>query len=222
MMVYAVAAEAGVCDGSVALLLRDEDGWWGSHLIITITMRLTFIILTSCWMKQLSSTTSASSFFSLFFNIIFLSRPNQSQKTKTTMLIRNVLFLGACYTSSITGFNTAKPIARTSSLRNSYLDSIGADGDNKPTNAESSTPPPPPAARVEEPPSIDLEGQIVDRQSNLSFRENRNYQSVNDDPRPFDMESRLVPFAHPVVFIYIMHAFCVHHPCSFVWPFWYG
>ena len=121
--------------------------------------------------------------------------PQSRHNNTTTMLIRNVLFIGACYTSSTTGFNTAKPIARTTSLKNSYLDSIGANGENKPptpTN-DDSTPQPQPAARVEEPPSIDLEGQIVDRQSNLSFRDNRNYQSVNDDPRPFDMESRSVP-----------------------------
>ena len=36
---------------------------------------------------------------------------------------------------------------------------------------------------------MDLDGQIVDRQSNLVFRGS---QSVNDDPRPFDVESRSV------------------------------
>ena len=107
------------------------------------------------------------------------------------MLIRNVLFLGACYTGSTSGFTAPLPAARITSLKNNYLDSIGADGDTSSSSANADTTPPP-AARVEEPPSIDLDGQIVDRQSNLSFRQNRNNQSVNEDPRPFDIESRSV------------------------------
>ena len=38
----------------------------------------------------------------------------------------------------------------------------------------------------EQPPSIDLNGQIQDRQSNLSY----NRQSINEDPRQFDMDTR--------------------------------
>ena len=102
------------------------------------------------------------------------------------LLIRNILLLSGCYTST-TAFTTPLSARRTTILHNNYLDSIGADGENR-NNADAATPPPP-AARVEEPPSIDLDGQIVDRQSNLAFGRSR---SVNEDPRPFDMESRLV------------------------------
>ena len=164
---------------TILRLRRDDDPSLWRHLLINLHH------------QQLSFTHHVGVFR---FNLSLCPQSRQ-QHNKTTMLIRNVLFIGACYTSSTTGFNTAKPIARTTSLKNSYLDSIGANGENKPptpTN-DDSTSQPPPAARVEEPPSIDLEGQIVDRQSNLSFRDNRNYQSVNDDPRPFDMESRSVP-----------------------------
>ena len=43
-----------------------------------------------------------------------------------------------------------------------------------------------PRGTWEEPPSIDLDGQVVDRQSNLS----RRTPSVNEDPRGFDMDRR--------------------------------
>ena len=38
----------------------------------------------------------------------------------------------------------------------------------------------------EQPPQIDLNGQIQDRQSNLAY----NRQSINEDPRQFDMDRR--------------------------------
>lgn len=103
------------------------------------------------------------------------------------MLIR-VLFLGACYTST-SAFTTPTLTTRSSSsLKNSYLDSINSDG-NQPSSSNNNADESPPPIRQQEPPAIDLGGQIIDRQSNLVFRGS---QSVNDDPRPFDVESRSV------------------------------
>ncbi|KAL7487468.1 hypothetical protein ACHAW6_013065 [Cyclotella cf. meneghiniana] len=98
------------------------------------------------------------------------------------MLMRNLpLFVAYC-AGTTDGFSSplsmSTPLA--TSLQNSYLDSIGPDRD----------PPPPQSGRYEDPPSVDLGGRIVDRQSNLFFRREPNYQSVNEDPRQFDMERR--------------------------------
>lgn len=101
------------------------------------------------------------------------------------MLVRNALLLSACYTA--TSFTFPTSIVRLTSLGNSYLDSIGGDPESN-SNADVDLPPVT-QQREEVPPSIDLDGQIVDRQSNLAFRRS---QSVNEDPRPFDAESRLV------------------------------
>ena len=40
----------------------------------------------------------------------------------------------------------------------------------------------------------------MDRQSNLFFRRDPNYQSVNEDPRQFDMERRSVHWYHKTTF----------------------
>ena len=115
------------------------------------------------------------------------------------LTFRNVLLLSACYTT--TSFTTATSTARITALHNSYLDSIGGDnnsggGERTNTNADVDLP----QQRVEEPPSIDLDGQIVDRQSNLAFRGSG---SVNEDPRPFDAESRLV-------YAFVLLLTCLH------------
>jgi hypothetical protein len=108
------------------------------------------------------------------------------------MLIR-VLFLGACYTST-SAFTTPTLTTRSSSsLKNSYLDSINSDGNQPSSSKNNADESPPPVRQQEQPPAIDLGGQIVDRQSNLVFRGS---QSVNDDPRPFDVESRSVSLFH--------------------------
>lgn len=105
--------------------------------------------------------------------------------------MRNLpLFVAYC-TGTTDGFSSplsmSTPLA--TSLQNSYLDSIGPDRD----------PPPPQSGRYEDPPSVDLGGRIVDRQSNLFFRREPNYQSVNEDPRQFDMERRSVFSLHVVM-----------------------
>lgn len=46
---------------------------------------------------------------------------------------------------------------------------------------------------------MDLNGRIVDRSSNLARQ--RDYQSVNEDPRPFDVESRSV--------LRVLHVVCL-------------
>ena len=111
------------------------------------------------------------------------------QKTTTNMLLHNVLLLSVCqYTS---GFTTApsSSAARLAPLKNGYLDSINAE--NNDNNGDNNGEPPQPAVR--EAPSTMIDLDITDgRQSNLSFRDNRNWASVNDDPRPFDVNSRSV------------------------------
>jgi hypothetical protein len=100
-----------------------------------------------------------------------------------TMLIRNVLFLSACYPT--TSFTPSPPnTSIRTSLSNSYLDSINSnDGDRTSPSTKNND-------NVFEEPSVDLNGRIVDRSSNLARQ--RDYQSVNEDPRPFDVESRSV------------------------------
>jgi hypothetical protein len=57
--------------------------------------------------------------------------------------------------------------------------------------AQRDAPPPPgPRRSFEEPPSVDLGGQVVDRQSNLSYGGRVRTPSVNEDPRGFDYERR--------------------------------
>ena len=126
---------------------------------------------------------------------LFLFSPNTKlihQKTTTNMLLHNVLLLSVCqYTS---GFTTApsSSAARLAPLKNGYLDSINAENNNNNGDNDGEPQPTQPAVR-EAPSMIDLD--ITDgRQSNLSFRDNRNWASVNDDPWPFDVNSRSVYF----------------------------
>jgi len=110
---------------------------------------------------------------------------------------RNVLLLGACCTSTTHGFSTPyASITLKSSLKNSYLDSIGPNEDRRPPMPIPGAPPPPPIGQFEDPPYIDLDGRVMDRQSNLFFRMDPNYQSINEDPRQFDMERRSVHLYH--------------------------
>ena len=76
------------------------------------------------------------------------------------------------------------------SLQNSYLDWIGPDRQ-------------PPRPQSGHTPSVDLGVHVVDRQSNLFFRRELNYQSVNEDPQQFDMERRSV-FSLHVVFQHLV------------------
>ncbi|KAL3795912.1 hypothetical protein HJC23_002183 [Cyclotella cryptica] len=100
------------------------------------------------------------------------------------MFIRNLpLFVAFC-AGTANGFSSPLSLSTplVTSLQNSYLDSIGPERD----------PRRPQSGRYEEPPSVDLDGRVVDRQSNLFFRRDPNYQSVNEDPRRFDMERRSI------------------------------
>ena len=131
--------------------------------------------------------------------IIFFLYPHLHFAHKTTMLIssRNVLLLGACCTSTTHGFSTPyASITLKSSLKNSYLDSIGPNEDRRPPMPIPGALPPPPIGQFEDPPYIDLDRRVMDRQSNLFFGREPNYQSVNEDPRQFDMERRSVHLYH--------------------------
>ena len=146
---------------------------------------------------------------------LFLFSPNTKlihQKTTTNMLLHNVLLLSVCqYTS---GFTTApsSSAARLAPLKNGYLDSINADNNNNGNNNGEPQQPTQPAVR-EAPSMIDLD--ITDgRQSNLSFRDNRNWASVNDDPRMFDVNSRSVYSCF--VFVYFIVAVLCQCPLSFI------
>eukprot|EP00956_Cyclotella_meneghiniana_P005076 scaffold6286_cov48-Cyclotella_meneghiniana.AAC.5 len=107
------------------------------------------------------------------------------------MLLHNVLLLSVCqYTS---GFTTApsSSAARLAPLKNGYLDSINAENNNN-NGDNNGEPQQPTQPAVREAPSmIDLDITDGRQSNNLSFRDNRNWQSVNDDPRPFDVNSRL-------------------------------
>jgi len=114
------------------------------------------------------------------------------------MFIRNLPIFVAYCAGTADGFSSSLSLPLSlstplvTSLKNSYLDSIGPDRD----------PPTPQSGRYEDPPSVDLGGRIVDRQSNLFFRREPNYQSVNEDPRQFDMERRSVFSLHVVMRIF--------------------
>jgi hypothetical protein len=117
--------------------------------------------------------------------------PRGTKEHWPTMLIRNVLFLGACYPT--TSFTPPPPTSIRTSLSNSYLDSINSnDGDRTSPSTKNND-------NVFEEPSVDLNGRIVDRSSNLARQ--RDYQSVNEDPRPFDVESRSV--------LRVLHVVCL-------------
>eukprot|EP00956_Cyclotella_meneghiniana_P002072 scaffold2332_cov21-Cyclotella_meneghiniana.AAC.1 len=111
-------------------------------------------------------------------------------KTTTNMLLHNVLLLSVCqYTS---GFTTApsSSSARLAPLKNGYLDSINAENNNNNNGNNNGEPPQQQPAVREAPTMIDLDITDGRQSNNLSFRDNRNWASVNDDPRPFDVNSR--------------------------------
>jgi len=111
--------------------------------------------------------------------------------------LRSTLAMGACYAGGVSGFMPPSKLGRASSLS---LSSPSFRDDGPPPNSRrpmddpfapsprNNGPPPrgPPRGRWEEPPSVDLDGNIRDRQSNLAH----NRQSVNEDPRAFDYDSR--------------------------------
>jgi hypothetical protein len=114
--------------------------------------------------------------------------------------IRNTLVLGACCASSTSAFTT--PTSRTAStaLRSSNFPPPPPQGGPSPRGRPLDDPfapsvrrgnePPPrgPQRSFGEPPNVDLNGQVIDRQSNLSRMGQT--PSVNDDPRGFDMSRR--------------------------------
>lgn len=131
---------------------------------------------------------------------------------------RNTLLLGACYAGiGVTGFATSAPSSKTpaspassaTALHRTSNGFVGFQGDGTPDRGGGGSPPhsrrpmddpfapattmPPRGAHRgaweqswEDPPSVDLAGRVTDRQSNLS----RQTPSVNDDPRPFDVDRR--------------------------------
>ena len=109
--------------------------------------------------------------------------------------LRNLLVLGAYCASSTDAFATsASSLSHrtnegvSTALRSSYLDSLGDSSKPQPM-AESPSPSSRSMPYAEpDPPSIDLNGQIQDRQSNLFRR--RDTRSINEDPRQFDMDRR--------------------------------
>ena len=116
------------------------------------------------------------------------SLPTQTHlpENNLTMLLHNVLLLSVCqYTS---GFTIAPSSAssRLAPLKSGYLDSINNN------NGDNDGEPPQPAVREASPSMIDLDITDGRQSNNLSFRDNRNWASVNDDPRPFDVNSRSV------------------------------
>mmetsp|Transcript_8626 Transcript_8626/g.18557 ORF Transcript_8626/g.18557 Transcript_8626/m.18557 type:complete len:428 (-) Transcript_8626:232-1515(-) len=134
--------------------------------------------------------------------------------------LRNALLLGACYTTSTDAFTTPASSSKTcpavaatsTALNRSSPGFAGFSGDDSPNRGGGGGPPPnsrrpmddpfapstmtargPPSrgsssrGTWEEPPSVDLGGRVTDMQSNLS---RSRHQSVNEDPRAFDMDRR--------------------------------
>ena len=90
------------------------------------------------------------------------------------MFIRNLPIFVAYCAGTANGFSS--PVAPSTpvvtSLKNSYLDSIGPDRE----------PRTPRSGWYEDPPSVDLSGRVADRQSNLFFRQDAATQHVNKKP----------------------------------------
>lgn len=126
--------------------------------------------------------------------------------------LRNALALGACCASGgASAFAPPPPAAiksipssSSSSLRYNLRNPDGGPGrggrpaydpfsPSPPRMRQNDAPPPPsgPRRSFEEPPTVDLGGQVVvDRQSNLSYNGRVRTPSVNEDPRGFDYERR--------------------------------
>ena len=123
--------------------------------------------------------------------------------------LRNALALGAsCCASGVAVAAFAPPPAATSTppstsataLRYNLRNPDGGPGRGgrpaydpfspSPRAQRDAPPPPGPRRSFEEPPSVDLGGQVVDRQSNLSYGGRVRTPSVNEDPRGFDYERR--------------------------------
>lgn len=108
---------------------------------------------------------------------------------------RNSLVFGAAACAGGAGaFQNAPAPRRSSSALRASNDGPGPINGRRPMAdpfaPSSSNAPPPrgPRRSFQEPPSIDLGGQVVDRQSNLSRRGQT--PSVNEDPRGFDYDRR--------------------------------
>ena len=114
--------------------------------------------------------------------------------------MRNLAFRVASCTGTASGFTSPLSLSTPliTSLQNSYLDLIGPNRQ----------PPLPQSGCYQDPPSVDLGGHVVDRQSNLSFRREPNYQSINEDPRQFDMERRSVFPLHVVLQHLVLVTLC--------------
>ncbi|KAL7542186.1 hypothetical protein ACHAXR_011585 [Thalassiosira sp. AJA248-18] len=115
--------------------------------------------------------------------------------------LRNTVVIGACCASSAGAFapSSSGKLCPTA-LRSSNNGSSGPqqgfpsprgrplDDPFAPSPRMANGPPPSgPRRAFEDPPSIDLDGQVQDRQSNLFHRRT---PSVNEDPRGFDMDRR--------------------------------
>lgn len=118
------------------------------------------------------------------------------------------LVLGA-YCTTTDAFTTSSTNRLTTALLSSNYD----DDPRGPPRPMPNGPPPPlptPRANYADPPSIDLDGQLQDRQSNLWHRRTPDYQSINEDPRQFDMQRRYVSSCTVSFVLYLL--FCVLIP----------
>lgn len=139
-----------------------------------------------------------------------------------TTTLRNALLLVAYCTGGADAFAPANqcqcPASSTTALRRNSPGFAGFSRDDLPNRGGRNPPagrrpmddpfdpstasdrrgPPPrgaPRGTWEDPPSVDLNGRVTDRRSDLS----RVTQSVAEDPRPFDMERRFSQPPRPAV-----------------------